>query len=113
VKRLPFSALAAILLCIAPAHADISGKPQIIDGDTIDIGGQRIRLHGMAAPESVQACEANGKSWRCGQDATRALANIIGRTWVTRQERDRGLYGRITIAVLDELMPWHYAEALA
>jgi endonuclease YncB( thermonuclease family) len=79
----------------APANADLNGKPTIIDGDTIDIGGQRIRLHGMDAPESAQTCEADGKPWRCGQEATWALANIIGRTWVTCVERDRDRYGRV------------------
>ena len=78
-----------------PAYADITGKPQIIDGDTIDIGGQRIRLHGMDAPEAEQTCEANGTRWRCGQESTWALANIIGRTWVTCVERDRDQYGRV------------------
>jgi endonuclease YncB( thermonuclease family) len=78
-----------------PAYADVVGKPRIIDGDTIDIAGERIRLHGMDAPESSQACEANGRSWRCGQEATRALANIVGRTWVTCVERDKDRYGRI------------------
>lgn len=78
-----------------PPHADISGKPRIIDGDTIDIGGLRIRLHGMDAPENAQTCVTNGKPWRCGQEATWALANIIGRTWVTCQARDKDRYGRI------------------
>jgi endonuclease YncB( thermonuclease family) len=85
----------ALFVWIAPAHADLNGKPQIIDGDTIDIGGQRIRLHGMDAPESAQTCEVNGKPWRCGQEATWALANIIGRTWVTCVERDRDRYDRV------------------
>lgn len=34
------------------ALADITGKPRIIDGDTIEIGGARIRLHGIDAPEA-------------------------------------------------------------
>ena len=34
--------------------ADITGKPRIIDGDTLEIAGERIRLHGIDAPESGQ-----------------------------------------------------------
>ncbi len=33
----------------------------MIDGDTIDIHGKRIRLHGIDAPESRQTCEVMGK----------------------------------------------------
>jgi len=40
-----------------PAFADITGKPRIIDGDTIEVAGERIRLHGIDAPESKQTCE--------------------------------------------------------
>ena len=70
----------------------------MIDGDTIDIAGQRIRLHGIDTPEAQQLCEADGKPWRCGQDATFALANLIGRTWVTCVARGEDHYGR-TIAI--------------
>lgn len=77
------------------ALADITGTPRVIDGDTIEVAGQRIRLHGIDAPEASQVCEAEGGPWRCGQEATFALANIIGRTWVECHERDRDRYGRI------------------
>ena len=48
-------ALAAILLLFAfPALAqDITGPARIIDGDTIDVAGQRIRLHGIAGGGSM------------------------------------------------------------
>ena len=87
--------LSSFFVWVVPAVADVSGKPRIIDGDTVDIAGQRIRLHGMDAPEASQVCEADGKQWHCGQEATWALANIIGRTWVTCVERDKDRYGRV------------------
>ena len=47
--------LAALLLLVpSVALADITGKPRVIDGDTIEIAGERIRLHGIDAPESKQ-----------------------------------------------------------
>ena len=95
VTNLRLIVLSILLAWGTPAFADITGKPRIIDGDTIDIAGQRIRLHGIDTPESGQLCEADGKPWRCGQEATFALANIIGRTWVDCIERDRDRYGRI------------------
>jgi endonuclease YncB( thermonuclease family) len=52
----------------APAHADIVGVASVIDGDTLDIHGRRVRLHGIDAPESGQSClSAAERKWRCGQ----------------------------------------------
>ena len=85
------------LLALLPttANAEIQGKPRIIDGDTIVIAGQRIRLHGIDAPESKQTCLANGTRWSCGKNATFALAELIGRNWVSCRQRDVDRYKRI------------------
>lgn len=78
------------------AGADITGKPRVIDGDTIEIAGERIRLHGIDAPESKQTCtDGDGKEWRCGQEATIALATIVGDQSVTCKGEERGKYGRL------------------
>jgi endonuclease YncB( thermonuclease family) len=75
-----------------------SGVASVIDGDTIEIHGQRIRLHGIDAPESSQPCDLAGKPWRCGQAAANALAEHIGRRPVTCEPRDRDRYGRLVAA---------------
>ncbi|TIL95151.1 MAG: DUF4236 domain-containing protein [Mesorhizobium sp.] len=52
----------------------ISGRATIIDGDTIDIAGTRVRFNGIDAPESTQLCQnAKNKNYRCGQSAAKAL----------------------------------------
>jgi endonuclease YncB( thermonuclease family) len=79
-----------------PASAqDIIGRASVIDGDTLDIHGQRIRLWGIDAPESAQPCHIAGKPWRCGQQAALALSDHIGQQTVACLERDRDRYGRV------------------
>ena len=79
-----------------PAHADITGKPRVIDGDTIEVAGERIRLHGIDAPEADQTCaDKDSKPWACGQEATFALLYMIGDHWITCKGDERDRYGRL------------------
>jgi endonuclease YncB( thermonuclease family) len=46
------------------------GVASVIDRATLEIRGQRIRLHGIDAAESDQICvDAAGQKWRGGQRA--------------------------------------------
>ncbi len=81
------------------ASAPIVGVETIIDGDTIQIHSVRIWLHGIDAPESRQLCtRPTGERWRCGQQASLALSDQIGRLTVSCDLRDTDRYGR-TVAV--------------
>ena len=91
-----------LMLCICVAQtaftasAQVTGRASVIDGDTLEIHGQRIRLHGMDAPEARQRCEdAAGRDYRCGQRAALALADMIGSQPVRCEERDVDRWGRI------------------
>lgn len=85
-----------LLLCAPPTSgADLTGKAEIVDGETIVIAGQEIRLHGIDAPTLGEICDAEGVPWHCGQEAAFALAAAIGRTWVDRDIRDAGTLRRI------------------
>lgn len=62
------------------------GRATVIDGDTIEIRGKRVRFDGIDAPESRQACTRDGESWRCGRDATFALDAFLAASRPTRCE---------------------------
>ena len=87
----------AIALCLlaTPALADVTGVASVIDGDTIEVHGQRIRLHGIDAPESRQLCRLDGKPWQCGKDAANALADKIARRPVRCEDLGRDRHKRI------------------
>ena len=85
----------AALLAASAAAQTLTGTASVIDGDTLEIHGERIRLHGIDAPESAQSCYRDGQAWRCGQQASMALADRIGRKPVRCEGRERGVYGRL------------------
>jgi len=95
----------------------IVGTALIVDGDTLRIGGTRIRLRGIDAPESEQTCsDTNGDEYRCGQRVTTALSNKIGGRTVSCERRDVDRYGRI-VAVCrigdEDLNSWLVSEGHA
>ncbi len=67
----------ALCLLATPALADVAGVASVIDGDTIEVHGKRIRLHGIDAPESRQLCRLDDKSWQCGKDAANVLTAAL------------------------------------
>ncbi len=85
----------ALCLLATPVLADVIGPARVVDGDTLEIQGERIRLHGIDAPESRQQCFIGGKPWQCGKDATDALADKIARRAVTCEDLGRDRYKRI------------------
>ena len=110
-------AIALVLALIAtPALADVAGVASVIDGDTIEVHGQRIRLHGIDAPESRQLCRLDGKSWQCGEVAANALADKIARRSVTCEDLGRDRYKRIIARCAvagDDIGAWMVSQGLA
>jgi len=99
-------ALAAVLLFQTPldgvarttgAHASlISGRATVIDGDTLEIAGERIRLEGIDAPEAGQTCGGGWfGTWKCGRAATEQLRWLVGGRRIDCQSAGRDKYGRM------------------
>lgn len=66
----------------------ISGHAEVIDGQTLEIESQRIRLTGIDAPAPDQLCRRDsGLPYRCGQDSMQALASRIARQLVSCETR--------------------------
>ncbi|EDM72507.1 nuclease (SNase-like) protein [Roseobacter sp. AzwK-3b] len=81
----------------ATSKGSLMGIASVIDGDTIDVMGTRIRLHGIDAPEIGQLCAVNSAKYKCGQRSTFYLEQLLGRSVVTCETLDTDRYGR-TIA---------------
>lgn len=86
---------ALTMMLLGPSWADVVGEARVIDGDTIEVAGERIRLHGIDAPEARQTCVIAGQRWRCGESATLALEHEVEGHSVTCRGKKRDRYGRI------------------
>lgn len=123
-KRLFFGQIIALslgaLTAISPFPAsakDIIGRASVIDGDTIEIHGTRIRLFAIDAVESSQSCTTfSGQRWPCGRNSALALADLIGSRPVACEPLDRDRYGRIVARCFSagqDIAAWSVANGWA
>ena len=80
--------------CTSFAEKTIEGKVKIIDGDTIHIGNNKIRLYGIDAPEINQTCTIEKIIWECGFESSQALESIISEKEVRCEIADIDRYKR-------------------
>ncbi|MFN7222756.1 MAG: thermonuclease family protein [Paracoccaceae bacterium] len=68
-----------VLLLAAPFSIALTrdGSVRVIDGDTLDWQGKRVRLFGIDAPEKRQTCDRNGQSWDCGAWSATMLSRAV------------------------------------
>ena len=94
--------MGGILLCIAVSGAgtgaaalEYSGPAVVLAGDTLELGDESVRLHGIDAPGVAQRCRrAGGIEWRCGLLARTELVRHIGDRPVTCRDEGRNEFGQ-------------------
>lgn len=72
---------------VTPGRADMSGdvvgSARVIDGQTLELNGQRLRLEGIDAPLPGTRCRLRGAEQDCGRIATTALMDLVAGVEIT------------------------------
>jgi endonuclease YncB( thermonuclease family) len=118
-RCLRFAPVIGLLLAMntAACAANLVGQASIIDGDTLEIHGTRIRLWGIDAPESSQLCRGDDSlQYCCGAKAANDLDAFIAARLVNRSPISLDRYGR-TVASCSvdgvDLAQWLVSNGLA
>src|SRR5258706_8069250 len=97
--------------------SDLSGRASVIDGDTLEIHGTRVRLWGIDAPESDQVCRGEDSlQYRCGTAAANKLDAFISGRPVHCSPKGLDRYGRMVASCDvggDDLGEWLVTNGLA
>lgn len=83
-----------ILMALLASHALISGPMVVVDGDTLRVGSERVRLVGIDAPEQTQRCGPERRV-ACGIMASQWLEQLVKGRTVQCLPTGRDRYGRL------------------
>ena len=81
----------------------IEGIPRVIDGDSLEINDNKIRLFGIDAPEKKQTCKKPylvisflnfQRDYKCGQMAINELKNFINNRTIKCISENKDRYNR-------------------
>lgn len=92
---LRFLAPLAVMLSQPACAQTVAGEARVVDGDTLIIGGETIRLFGIDAPELDQTCSLDGNAWACGDLAADQLRSITTGLAVSCDGIERDQYERL------------------
>lgn len=103
-KRRAVSLIGLVILCVGllmrflfpqEGVADVTGRAEIIDGDSLVVSGREVRMQGIDAPEGRQTCRRDGREWNCGDAARRELRQMISGQSVFCKGLDVDKHGRL------------------
>lgn len=67
---------------------------KVIDGDTIELNSEKIRLYGIDAPEKGQPCKKNNAPYDCGNASKEHLKFLLTGLKVNCEKKDKDKWGR-------------------
>lgn len=76
------------------AMRQFAGVAEAVDGDSLRLAGERIRLSGIDAPELGQTCRRDGEDYGCGREALKLLSRLVADLTVICGGWERDRYGR-------------------
>ena len=101
--------LVAVFAAVAQAE-ELTGKPQAVSGDRLEVAGVIVRLNGITAPAPDAVCTNDGRPWNCGQEATFALAFELAEHWVTCETAGTAPDGAVLASC--RIGPYNLAERM-
>jgi endonuclease YncB( thermonuclease family) len=88
---------AALFVMRGAPQRDLTGAAQAIDGDSLRLAGEELRLKGIDAPEFSQICQVSGRDSPCGREARAHLRRLLASGLATCIGNERDRYGRLLV----------------
>jgi len=100
------------LISAREARSVLEGVARVLDGETLVINGQRVRLAGIEVPEDLKRCGSARDADACVTDAIRALRSLVSSEPVRCVVGDEGATCYTgTVDINRELVRSGYAKA--
>ena len=98
LSTLMFLGILALIAAWVAKQSEVSltGTVRVVDGDSLVLQGEEIRLQGIDAPEFTQACRrVDGSSYDCGRAARRHLLTLLKNGKVVCRGWEKDKYQRL------------------
>ena len=76
------------------AVSALIGDPRVLDGDTLLLGGRKVEVFGIEAPDLHHRCRTRQGTYACGLEAKTALARLLAQPGVSCRLIEIDIFGR-------------------